>query len=267
MFNARYAVVNGNEVHLRWEDDPWWFKQSDLNITEDHRFDEITYNTDELSRDIFLKFQTDPSDKWTSDNYTGTSFESITEAQTVKDPKKQQIRGLDQVDFPFALGNRKDGLNALEEFALGFANAAEQAVNAVGGNADYTSSIKNRTNLLKVSDPIHSIPKILYMPGNNIPANHRDFLSARVLYEKYHSSKSFIANNFRAQKIRFDNVEVDFRFRDFKNLMKNPYFVTTNGRSGKIEKASWRLAGDTATVSGWFRHVYTKNLTERTIEP
>ena len=49
--------------------------------------------------------------------------------------------------------------------------------------------------------------------------------------------------------------------------MKNPYFVTTSGVSGKIEKADRQLNGDVATVSGWFRKIYTKNLTERQIEP
>lgn len=266
MFYARIAVV-GTEVHMRTEDDPWWFKQSTKDVIDDVLVNSVKFNLEDLKRSNFIKFATDPSDQFTIDNYSGTSYEVQTLPQSIKDEKKVRITGVDEVSIPLALGTRKGTLSFLEEAALTFLGAAETAVNAIGGNLNLTSEIKNRVNILKVSNPLHSVPKILYWDGNGIPEDHRDKLSAKALWDNYHFPKDFRANNFKAQKIKFENVKVPFNLRGFKELMKNPYFITKGGVSGKIEKMEWTLDGDYATVSGWFRKIYTKNLRTKRFNP
>ena len=265
LFYARIAVVdgaNGREVHLRTDDDEWWIKRSTLDVIDDVLIDNIKYNTDELNRSIFIKYQTDPIDEFTTDNYTGTSIDVNVSPKAVQNIENVRISGIDEVSIPLALGNTKQRLTRLEDLILSFAGIAEAAINTLGGNKDFKSKIKNRVNILKVSNPEHSVAKLLYMEGSSIPANHRDLISAEYLYDNFHNAKSFIENNFRRQRLRFENIKVPFNFKDFKELSENPYFITQNGVQGKFERLEWTIDGDYAEASGWIRSLYTKNLVE-----
>jgi len=270
LFYARIAVVNspsGREIHIRKEDDEWWFKTSTLDVIDDVLINSITYNADELSRSTYIHFQVDPADSWTTDNYTGTSIEVVTEPKSVNRIENVRIRNLDEVSIPLALGSRKDGLNDLEKFMLSFLGFAEKTVNALGGNKDFTSKLKSRNDMLKVSAPEHGIAKLLYINGGLLPEDHREKLSAEYLYDNGHNAKSFVSNNYTRQRLRFSEVKVPFNFKKFKLLSENPYFITKNGVSGKFEKLEWTIDGDYATASGWIRSIYTKNLKETKIIP
>lgn len=266
MFYARIAVV-GTEVHLRADDDPWWFKQATKDVIDDSLVRSTKFNLDELKRSNLIKFATDTQDQFTVDEYTGTSHEVQTYPQSVQDERKVRVAGVNEVSIPVALGARKAKLSFLEEVGLVFAGIIEGVINAFGGNSNLSNEIKNRVNFLKLSDPLHSVPKMLYFEGGGIPENHRKKLGADVLWNKYHFPKDFTANNYKAQKIKFENVKVRFNIRIYRELMKNPYFVTEGGVSGKIEKLEWTLDGDYGRASGWFRKIYTKNLKTETFTP
>ncbi len=270
LFNARLSVVDGldgKEVHLRTIDDPWWIKQSNLDIIDDKLIESVKLNTEDLSKNVFLKFIDDRADDWTVDNYTGTSYEVITNVESIKDPRKVTIKGIDEEVFPVALGNDKDGFSLLEETLLALFSAIDGTINLLGGNSNLSSLITNRLGLLKISSEVHTVPKLLYLINGRIPEDHRNFLSAKYLYNNYHNEKSFIANNFKKQRVLFNSEKVPFRFRDFKQLINNNYFITPSGMSGKITKCEWSIGADFAVVDGWFQKIYDTNLIETTNEP
>jgi len=62
-------------------------------------------------------------------------------------------------------------------------------------------------------------------------------------------------------------VVVPLRLRQFKDLINNAYFTLPNGDFGKIESCRWTPSEDSATVTGWVRRPYTKNLKEIKYEP
>ena len=267
MFNARLAIV-GNVVHLRSLNDPWWFKQASYTMPS-VRINSKKYNTSELNANVFLKFSTDSTEKWTIDNFEGTNYEVITTPRTVKDKRKNGIRGLDEIALPVALGTRKGGLSLVEKSVLAVAGFAESAVNIFGANKDFTSGIKGRSGLLKMSDYQWNVPKVLYLKqtskGFRIPDNHRDVLSAKALYENYHSEKSFVSNGFSKQRALFSE-RIPFNFSDFQKLIENSYFTTHNGEIGKFTSLDWSISEGTAQAEWWVQETYTKNLEETKIE-
>ena len=263
MFNARLAVV-GDVVHLRTLSDPWWVKQATYTMPS-VRIHSKKYNTNELNANVFIKFQTDSSDSWTIDNFEGTNYEVITTPKTINDKRKNGVRGLDEIALPVALGTRKDDFNIVEKALLVVAGFAEDAVNIFGANKDFTSGIKQRKGLLKMGAYQWNVPKILYLKqeskGLRIPKNHRDVLSAKALWDNYHSEKSFVDNGFTKQRALFSE-RIPFRFEDFQKLTKNSYFVTNSGEVGKFTSLKWAISEDTAQAEWWVQETYTKNLEE-----
>ena len=122
--------------------------------------------------------------------------------------------------------------------------------------------------MLKVTQQAHNVPKLLVIDANGrLPANHRDQLSARYLYENFHSHKSFVANNFVGQKEVHIREKIPFGLSNFVELIQNSYFYTQQGEEAKVMELDWSFDSDSAEVDYWVRKPYTKNLQETLIEP
>jgi len=265
LFNGRYAIV-GNELHFRKESDPF-FEQQSTWIAPDVKNDRVAYNTNEFQANRIIAFQTDLMDNWTINNFTGTNYEVITDANVVNNVEAKYLKGLDFVNIPLALGNRKNELTDLENILSSVASFADGLINTFGGSSDLEGQIEGKIGYLKVSQNDYSLPKLLTLVGDKLPANHRALLSAKYLYENYHISKSFVQNNYYGQKYVYNDIEIPFGFEDFLQLINNSYFTTSDGYSAKAIKIEWNILKDKAVLSYWIRKPYTTNLKETFIEP
>ena len=99
-----------------------------------------------------------------------------------------------------------------------------------------------------------------------MPLNHRDLWNADLLWNKYHNEKSFISNNYKAQKQLFNQVEIPFGLEDFFKLSSNPYFIY-KGNTAKIVNFTWTVGEDQAVIDFWVRKPYTFNLKETKLIP
>lgn len=269
LFNARFAIVE-NTVQFHTESSDYWVSQSGWekpNTLQNPEQRPKRYNTDELKSSILIQFQTDITDKYTIQNYKGTAFQILTDAKSVQVPENKTIKGLDRVDLPFALANRKGSLSPLEEALLPIANLFDNLGGVFFGNPNLSRKIKTKTGVLEVSDNNHSVPKLIWMDGTRIPENHRDIFSARTIWNKYHSEKSFVLNGFSRQRQYVENEKIPFRFADFVTLLNNAYFRDQVGTLGKIVDLEWRMNQDYAFISYWLEEIYTTNLQETYIEP
>lgn len=265
LFYAKYMLVGG-VVELHAENAPYWQRFSTWNFP-DILESKYRYNTDELNDSVLLTFSTDVSDGWTVGNYQGTSYQVITEAVTVGPSGRDHITGLDETLFPVALGTRKDALTGFEKALKAIAGVIDTVTGVFGGGTDFVSQIKSKVGILKVTTNNHTTPKLLWYEGNKIPADHRAKFSAKTLWTKYHSEKSFVANNYKRQRKVFEGVSIPFGFADFLQLIDNSYFTTPQGINGKIIKLEWNMSKDRAIVEYWTEEIYTKNLKETFIEP
>lgn len=269
LFNARFAIV-GNVVQFHTEASPYWISQSGWEkpaIQRNIAQSSYRYNTDEIKSSIFINFQTDILDEYTIKNFRGTSYQVLTDAKAVNKSINKTIKNIDRVDIPLALGNRKDSLTPFENSLASLANLFDSLAGVFGGSPNLAQKIKNKVGVLEVAANNHSVPKLLWMQGNRLPSNHRTLFSAKTLWEKYHSEKSFVRNGFRRQRRIIEDETIPFGLSDFVTLLNNAYFKDAEGRQGKIISIEWNFSKDTANISYWVEQPYTNNLKETFIEP
>jgi len=266
LFNGRFLIENDTvEFHTEsaefWIRRATWIKPDVLKI-QGHRF-----NTDEILSSININFQTDVTDEYTIDEFTGTVFQVLTDAKTVNILRNKTIKNAEQVSIPCALGARKEKLNGFEKLLSEMAGVFDKISKTFGGNSNLKNRITEKVGVLKVSFNNHSVPKLLWIEGNRIPSNHRELFSAKTLWNKYHVEKSFVQNNFQRQRIMFENERIPFGFDDFTQVVNNSFFQDQEGKLGKLITLEWTMNKDFAIISYWQSQVYTKNLKETFIEP
>ena len=261
---AKMALI-GNTIELRAKNDPFWVQQSQWQIP-DVKINTLTYNVNELNATNLVSFGVDTSDEWTIDNYEKTAIEIKTEPISVINQRAVLLKGLDEVNFECALGTRKNRLNAIENLLKNVAGAIDKVTGIFGGGTNFKSKVTTRIGVLKQSTNWHTIPKLLYLNGGRMPINHKSLWNAEVLWEKYHDEKSFIANNYKAQKQVYNQVSVPFGLEDFFKLTTNPYFIY-KGNTAKIVNFTWTVGEDVSVIDFWVRKPYTFNLKETKIIP
>ena len=269
MFDAKITIDKTTDtVEFRWIDDPFWIRQSTWKLPPTIEEVEVKrYNTVELKANRLIQFNTDVTDDWTIENFKGVNYEVITRPITFNNDKRILMKGLDRVAIPYALATRKDQLRPLEVAVKGLASAADRLLNFVGGNSNLAGTVQNRVGMMKQSQDIHNVAKVMRInPNGSLPANHRQTWSAKYLYENYHIEKSFVANNFKRQRRMYETLKVKFTFADFVTLIKNSYFTTHDGKNGKVIQIDWDFAGDYADLDFWVEEVHSTNLREEFIE-
>ena len=264
MFNTKIAVV-GNVIQLRNANDNYWIAQSDFKLHKTPNFASKKYNTDALAQTRMMTFVTD-NDEWTVENFTGTSFEIKTESTT--NSVNNSIKGLDRISIDLCLPNNKTKANPIEKLMIIIARGADELSSAIGKKTNFAARIEsNRINVLKVSTNDYSKPRIVPLVGGQLPPNHRDLLSAKVLMKKYHYGKSFVTNGQLGQKVIYNDVTIPFVLSDLQKTLKNGTFTLPDGRIAEFIEIDYNFSKDTAECSLSVQEVYTNKLKEVTYEP
>jgi len=264
LFNTKIAVV-GNVVQLRNANDPYWIKQSDFRLHKTVNFPTKEYNTNDLNQTRIMTFATD-NDEWTTENYTGTSYE-IKTVSTVNSVNNS-IKGLDRIAVDMCLPNNKDKANAVESFMIALASVTDSLAKAIGKKSNFAAGIEsNRINVLKISLNDYEKPRIVPLKKGQLPKNHRDLLSAKVLMKKYHFGKSFVTDGKLGQKVIYNDFTIPFVLSDLKKTIKNGTFTLPDGRIAEFIDIDYNFSGDTAKCSISINEIYTNKLKEVTYEP
>lgn len=264
MFNTKIAVV-GDTIQLRNADDEYWLKQSTFKPHKSINFPTKQYNTEDLKQTRMMTFATDLNDEWTIENYTGTSYEIKTESTS--GTVNNSIKGLERIDIPLCLPNNKDKPNAIEKLMLTLAGFADDLADVIGQSSNFRAKIEqNRINVLKVSQNDYGTAKIVPLVSNQLPPNHRDLLSAKVLMDKYHYGKSFVGDAL-GQKIIYNNFTIPFVLSDLNKTIQSGTFTLDDGRVAEFIELNYNFAKDTAECSISVQQVYTDKLKEVTYEP
>ena len=241
-------------------------------------------NIQDLSANTFITFQYDFSDEYTMPNSRATAFDSkdknnekielekgisyeviVDLANSPTDVQTKLIKGFDEVNIPMALGTRADKLSALEQGLKVLFFTADILIKLFGGKT-FAEKINQHKGSLLISAPSFNTPKLICLVNGVIPSNHRDLLSAKTLFDKYHWYKSFYRNPSKAQRLIFENIRVPFIFNNFITTSKNSYFTTIDGKRGKFLSYNWNIGDDSAIASYYIESEYEKNLKETTIE-
>lgn len=266
MFNAETRTV-GNTVELRTKSDPYWRTPSNFDFP-DNRLEVRNINTEDLIANTSINFDFDVSEEWTVERWKGTNYVVSVSPKALMPEDLNRIKGRDEINIPFCLGNRKNSLNALEKVALNLAESTDELSEFLGGTGKAAGKIKDRKGMLILSSRNYSKPKILSMSGSLLNSNHRVLLSAKALYNDYLSWGSFVTNGDITQKSLYNGVDnVPFRLDDFFEVISNPFFRMNDGRMGRMNSLEWRMNEDTATVDIEVEDRYTDDLKETFVEP
>ena len=220
-FNAKTKVRNGTvELERR---DYWQNITSNLiipalNIQND-RQEEYTLNVDEIWKRYYIHYQTDETDTHTLDFFDPTDAEYSTEALNVINADLVTIKGLNDVNIPFALGVRKTGLNWIEKVAESVFEVIDGLINTFGGSSSLVSQIEGRVGVMQISSQFFTKTKMLYTVAGKQPANYVDIIRASAIYNKYHKINEITINDFKI----YSDVPIAITGDDFVNLLNNNY--------------------------------------------
>jgi len=260
LFNLKYTVV-GSAVVAETESAGYWLKLSSY-VMPNILAPKYGFNIDKATANRSFNFSTDLRDEYTVTNYIGTSYQVTLKPLAVGNAKNVVLTGFADIDFNLALATRKDELTGIDKVLLVVAKALDGAINIFGGSSNLAGQIKSTVGIMKVSDNYHSLPKAVYLDGGRIPANNRDLLSAKALYEQFYYPESIANGTFFGQKLLYTGVEIPFSFSDFVKVLNNSYFYDAQGRASKFNSVLWNSTTNRADVDYEVQQVYTKNITE-----
>jgi len=230
-FNARTKVKDG-VVQIERED--YWRNITNNTIrpalnVQDSRQNEYTLNTEEAWKRTYIHYQVDYSDFHTVDFFDPTDAEYSTEPLGVTNRDLVSIKGLNDVNIPFALGVRKNELNWIENLAKGFFRFFDSVTGFFGSGTSYEAKIQNRVGVTQLGMQFYSVTKLLYSIGGKQPTDYVDRLKASKIYNDYHKVNEIQINGHKI----FDNVPVRITDQDFVNLLDNNY-AEINGQICEI---------------------------------
>lgn len=233
MFNAKTKVINGVVRLERWD---YWstlvsaLLSPALNL-QGSRDEEYSYNTDDVWKRYYIKYALDYNDLHTLDGvmYDNHDCELSTEPLGVTNADLVSIKGLNQVDIPFAMGARKSKLTWVEELAKIMMTLVDKVTGVFGGGTNYAQQIGDRKDCLKISQQYFSVTKALYGPNGKQSSNFLDIVSAKSLWQRYHSINAINVNGW----IIKENARIRISSQDFVILLENN-FADIDGQISEI---------------------------------
>jgi hypothetical protein len=247
MFNAR-TIVRDSEVRLERRD--WLQEQTSLQLEpalnlQSERDDEFSYNTEETWKRYYIHYQTDFQDLHTADGNTYDKSDtelSTEETFPVTNDDLVTIKGLNDVNIPFALGSRKDKLNWLEKSAKNVLGVIDTLTGIFGGGTNFEAQIDSRKDCLQISQQYFGVTKMIYgqsgavKPGEIIQteSDFNNIVSAKSLWDKYHYINAIQNNDY----IIRENVRIRISSSNFVSLLGNNYALI-DGKLCEILRLEW----------------------------
>ena len=227
-FNARTKVYQG-KVQIERRD--YWQILTTNTLTpsltdQENRSNEYQLNTDEAWKRTYIHYQVDYSDLHTLDFFDPTDAEYSTEPLNVINQDLVTIKGLNDINIPFALGVRKSTLNWVEEKGFSFFEALDNLIGVLGFNSNLSSIVGDRLGVTQISSQFYSTTKVLWAQRSTgkQKSDYTDYIKASEIYRKYHTINEIQINGYKI----FNEVAIRLNSSDFVNLLDNN-FAFING--------------------------------------
>lgn len=223
MFCAKIQIIHNPQTNA----DELWFLRDDEMIGSPQfqladnldRYENQTwnYNTDEFNANYIISFNTDVTDKNTIQNYSGVAYGAQMKPNIVTNPDLVLMKGLKQVNIPFARATRKNALTVPEQIC----NALVQVFNAiVQGVTSAANAVIAGVNA--ITGAINAMVNALQIIGINLNVNIQPIpnISAPNL-------SNLITNRIGMMMIEYDSFEIDkVAIVDVSSIQKNTKIAT-----------------------------------------
>jgi len=238
-FNAKCRVSNGI-VEIEKVD--YWKNIATNQITtslalQDSRQDKYTLNTYESWKRCYIHYQPDYSDYHTLDNFDVTDYEVSTES--IQASFNDNIKGVRDINIPFALGRRKETLNWIEQRAKDLFSVIDSIC-----STSYTSIIEDRIGVLIIGQQYFVQTKLLYTTNGKQLENYIDKIGAESLWNNYHYLSQIQLNGYKVK----ESVKILMNDEIFVNLLNNNW-ANINGKICELLNFEYKDMESFATIS------------------
>jgi hypothetical protein len=300
LYNGK-VLFNGNQLLFERKDfqiaTPQYTIPSVINT-------KYQLNTDEFTSNFVCTFQTDVSESNTITEYLGTNYQVTLRPINIINSQFVLMKGLNQVEFAYALGKRKLELTAVERF---FDEINEQIDNVVGGAVNLLNTIIYVINDVidgindivdffedlgglvgfNITIPdIPQIPEIPYSPLGELLDNRigmlllekDSFMVDKLLRIETDGKLTTTQPSARQQFDMFYTIDyfTQYKYQDwaglpfntnsFNQIRLNP-LVFNNGVVGLIESAQYNIWNKICDIKTKTPYIYTTNLIKTFNEP
>ena len=219
IFNCEVRVKNGvveMETKQYFKSISQFSIKPCLNVQES-RESSYSINSSEMWTRYYLHYLTDNTDMHTLDLFEPTDSEYGSKNTKFIASDLNLLKGLKDVQIPFALGVPKRKFNMVEGYAEElFTNINNLIGTNLGGK------LNDRIGVLQISQQIFTTTKMLYIDVNGKqPSNYLDYISANSLYINWHSILEPAINGFKV----WENVPVKVRDEDYYSIIDNNYAI------------------------------------------
>lgn len=288
-FNAKSAIKDG-VYHLRAKKDPFWKQLPSFNIPDvlieqalGSENGHIEYNYNELVSRYLISFAKDSTDKHTLTDVNNRMAEVIFD-HPITDRKRSLLKGITEVDIPYALCVRKSGndglLAGVFTVIAGLVNSFQDEIQAIydlhPGLAAVAAPILekigidkwNQDGALLVENHWFSTPKMVLLDEKGrIPKNFTTEIGADALWINWHSWESMAPGwknpdnlDDTNQKIVFRNVRFPFGITDWEKTIVNSNCIVPGYGKGEFYNIKWTNGGDHATADFFAYKTWAPNL-------
>lgn len=241
IFNAKSKVVGNTfvlEQEMFFENAPSASVPIAFNLPDELE-NESTINSDEQYKRIVAYFQVDGSDINTFDDSKKSIYENSAEIVASTGVNYELIRGVLNINIPFARGTRKGQLTFVEKAAQKLAEVVDIFT---GGNL--SALISERKNVMQISSQYFNVTKLLVMNGTKLSTNQNAVIGCDVIVNNYHYSR-FITNN---QKAKFPTMRLAANESEIFNILLNNFVILNNGKTAEITNLRWSEKTNVAEV-------------------
>ena len=258
-FNTRQDVRD-NVIHMKNIKDPFWtsdpaFQPVDakLETTEQYQNGTIKEDTDRIKAVVIINYLYDASDTHTLTENSGDSFEIHRRLKVELDPRMNTLKGIQEIQIPYAMAVRKVPFDNLLDLFTGISNNFDFWLNTIQNQISAFSSdiagagidvstilhilglsqfLENREGVLKIEDNAFGVPKLLYLvdtsAGKRIPENFKDFIGGKAIYVNgYLPDSPADVNDFKGQYRLLNQWRIPFNVENLLQIKDNPFYETS----------------------------------------
>ena len=228
-FNLKIFVYDGI---VKIEKRSFFINNSTINLiptltNQEESDDEYTFNEDEVWGRAYDHWQVDYTDLHSPDIDDGIQSEKITQSLNPINPDLVRLTGLKENSAPYALGERKEGYNAVEEVFITLFGLMDSLINSLKvfggtGGSSLANLITQRNGVLVIEKDYFSVTKKLYAKVENgllkQTSDYKTKLSMKTIYNNFKLDLELPVNNYRVKE-----MTVPFTDENFIDLIQNNF--------------------------------------------
>lgn len=297
--NSDIAIDDSGTVQIRTKKSLYWYSTPSYTMPNvlieealNYQNGYSEYNYDELISRTLIQFEKDRSDYHTLTDTNNRMSEVIWTYDGDTNPKRSAVRGIKEVNIPYALCVRKPKADNLFTKLVDIENIFNSLQSGIDDAwslfddmptiagldpippkpevAKFSKLLLVRAGALLVENHWFDVPKLVYLDpvSRRIPFGFENFIGADRIYTQFYKWDSLAYGDrdpfnpeYTNQKQIFRGVKIPFTLTDWEKTIDNSWFTTSAGERGRFLQLNWNEQGDYAIADFYLERNWVKGIT------